>query len=229
MLRVPDTKISQEHGALSLKLPLNSTGDVIWIDINNIRVHDPKLYEASQKDIFQMTEAEHIELVQQESAGNLLISIDRIFARRFYTYTSINLIESATGEALYLEKFIVFACFLGSPIFLIVSIVLSFVFFRWWVLLISPICFGYWFLIYNTSPKGTSRMLVVSVFLILSIVAYLTKLIPDNTSILFFSIALSSFLCRLLYVASTFLLRLFVLRNYRAYNLVQEGITLKYY
>lgn len=175
-----------------------------------------------------MTKEEHSELVNQEAAGNLLIGIDRIFARRFYTDTSIELIEKETGEAPYLEKLIVFICFLGSPLLLIGSFILSFIFFGWWGLLISPTCFVYWFLFYSTSSVGTATMRVVSTLLVLSIIAHISKLLIENVSILFLSITLAAFLSRLLYVASTFQLRLFVIRNYKAYNLVQEGITKKY-
>ncbi len=63
-----------------------------------------------------MTELEHAEIVRDEDAGHLLIGIDRPVARKFYTDMSISSIEAETGEAPYLEKLLVFTCFIGGPI-----------------------------------------------------------------------------------------------------------------
>jgi hypothetical protein len=174
-----------------------------------------------------MTETEHANLVRAEAAGTLLIGVDRPIARKFYTDVGVRDIQAKTGEAPYFEKLIVFACFLGSPTALLAAIGLSVVNFHWWSIAIIPGLLFLWVCYYVASPRGDSGAGFITSVLGVSIAAYIFN--PFGWSWTpFLLCAVLAFWCgRFLYVASTFFLRAFVIRNHQAFNLFEDTIAIK--
>jgi hypothetical protein len=101
---------------------------------------------------------EHKEVILLEEQGKLLIGVDRVMARKFYTDIPISKIEEETGEAPYFEKAIVWFAFLLGPIALISSIILSFIAFGWWGILGLVLCPILYFMYSSSSVLGGSQL-----------------------------------------------------------------------
>lgn len=79
------------------------------------------------------------EIVRLETNGQLLIGIDRAFARRFYTNLPLRTVEEHTDEAPYFEKAFVMGAFVGGPLALAASAIYAVFVISWWSVLIIPI------------------------------------------------------------------------------------------
>lgn len=174
------------------------------------------------------SDSEHAELVAREARGELAIGIDRVFARRFYTDVPIREIEQETGEAPYIEKLVVFAGFIGSPLVLLIASVLAVPLLRWWALLAIPSGFLSWILFKLRSPLGHSRLSPVSILLAVLTTAWVLDLgglrhILGVTTVY----VLALWLDRLVYTASTLLLRAFVIKNPRAFNWLRAQLVIR--
>lgn len=174
-----------------------------------------------------MTESEHAEIVRDEDAGRLLIGIDRPVARKFYTDMSISAIEAETGEAPYLEKLIVLACFIGGPITLLAAMVFSVIYFHWWSVAIVPVLVFLWIVYYAASPVGGSGSAFITLVLAVAVAVHIFKPLGSSSTLFFVCAALAFWFARVLYTASTFFLRAFVIRNYKAFNLLANTIAIK--
>jgi len=168
------------------------------------------------------------EIVELEEQGKILIGIDRPMARKFYTDIPISEIKSKTDEAPYFEKIIIWFAFLMAPIALISSITLSFIALKWWgsiLLIIFPIIY----LSYSSaSAIGTSRLTGITIIFVLSIIIHFTGFLPNSRITLSITIFLLSLWCiRLLYCASTFLLRAFIIRNEKAFDYLKDYLIIK--
>ncbi len=175
-----------------------------------------------------ITKEEHDQLVSDESAGKLLIGIDRPVARRFFTDVKHRLIAEKIQERIYFERIVVQMAFYFSWIFPLTSIYFAIDGFGWWSFLIYPLSLIYWFSHLSGSSRGDSRIFSSSILLVST--AILVVIIDINTSIiLFLSIfAVSLFLGRLAYTISTFFLRTLVIRNRFAFDLLKdEAIRIK--
>jgi hypothetical protein len=170
----------------------------------------------------------HKNLVELEEQGKILIGIDRAMARKFYTDIPLKKIEEETGEAPYFEKIIVWIAFLFGPISLLASIILGFWFFKWW----GIICLIFFSLIYfaysSSSVRGDSKMIGISILLIISTCIYFFKVIDipkiTGSAIVFI---FSLWCIRFLYCSSTFLLRNFVIRNEKAYQYLSQHLKIR--
>lgn len=174
-----------------------------------------------------MTEAEHQQLVKDAYRGGTVIGVDRGFARKLYTDISAARIRELTGETPYVEKAVVWFAFLGGPVFVLTSVVLAGIVFRWWAMAVIPVCFVVWFSYKGISSSGGARMLSISVALAGAVGTYLTNVIPNRMGALFAVSFLLALWCeRLLYCAATFFLRAFVVRNFKAFTNFRDGLTL---
>lgn len=174
-----------------------------------------------------MTKEEHLQIIREESDGNLLIGIDRSFARRFYTDVTIRVVEEQTGETPYVEKCIVFGCLIASPLCLLTAAVLSVRYFAWWSVLIIPVGAVSWLLYFGTSSVGTTRIVGISILTVVVIALQVLHPFAWSFTPFLLVLALAFWLNRFMYVAATFFLRAFVIRNHRAFALVHENLTLK--
>jgi len=172
-----------------------------------------------------MTENEYKQFVDEVYKGNVLLGVDRAFARQLFTGVSIKTIEEKTGETPYLEKAIVAVAFLGGPLALLASLILAIFALKWWAVLAVPICVTVWLVYHGMSCRGDAGILFVSFLLLGSIVLYFSSLLPNNgLGLLVSCFLLSLWLSRFLYWGSTFFLRAFVLRSYNAFVTFGEGL-----
>ena len=172
---------------------------------------------------------DHKNLVELEKEGKILIGVDRVMARQFYTNVPIKKIKEKTGEAPYFEKIIVWFAFLFGPISLLASIILGFWFFNWWGIICLIFCPLVYFIYSSYSVIGNSRMTGISILLFTSACIYFLKVfnIPKISG--FATVFIFSLWCtRLLYCSSAFFLRNFVIRNERAYQYLSQSLEIRY-
>jgi hypothetical protein len=174
-----------------------------------------------------VTIEEHSQIVREESDGNLLIGIDRSFARKFYTDVPNRVVEEQTGETPYVAKFIVLVCLIASPLCFLAAAVLSVIYFAWWSILIIPVAAVLWLLYSGASSAGTTRIIGISIFAVAAIALQVFHPISWSFTPFLLVLSLALWLNRFMYVAATFFLRAFVIRNHRAFAFVHENLTLK--
>ena len=170
---------------------------------------------------------EHGELLKQAEAGNILIGIDRTFARSFYMNISLDEIKAITGESPYFEKMVIWFFMLVSIIFLLASVVKAFLMstlFGVLSLIIFPlIYFGY----FLDSIRGNARVIGIIIALITAITLYMVGLFKESLGYIPILLIISLLCGRLVYWSSAKLLRLFILRNEIAFEWLREYIVIK--
>lgn len=175
-----------------------------------------------------MNDADYKTLVQSTYDGRVLVGVDRAFARNLYTDVATSAIEDATGEAPYLEKLVIWFAFLASPLAILGCAVMAAIAFRWWAILVVPVAFLWWMVNKSMSVRGGSSIWFLTLIVIVAIGLHFTHLLPSLWMSGFAATFAFALWCdRLLYCASTFFLRAFVLRNQRALETFGEGITLR--
>jgi hypothetical protein len=174
-----------------------------------------------------MNEGDYRTFVQSAHNGRTLVGVDRIFARKLYTDVATSTIEEATGEAPYLEKLVVWFAFLASPVAMLNAGILSGFAFGWWALLVVPVAFVWWMSNRSMSVRGGSSIWFLTIAMIAAVGIHFTNLLPSPWMSGFVVVFAFAMWCdRLVYCASTFFLRAFVLRNRRALEAFAEGITI---
>lgn len=168
------------------------------------------------------------DVVRLEKNGQLLIGIDRTFARQFYTDLALRVVEAHTGEAPYLEKALVMGAFIGSPLAVLVSAILAILVIGWWSALAIPVALLVWIRWYSTSSHGRARLTGVSVLLVAVVVFWrLGSPVTRDVWTLVLIYVAALWLGRFVYIGSTFFLRAFVLRNQRAFDWLRGHLTLR--
>jgi len=175
-----------------------------------------------------MNEDEYRNFVARASSGELLIGVDRTVARRFYTDIPVSRIEEETGEARYLEKMVVWFAFLGAPIALLASFVLSVLAFRWWAVLAIPLSVLVYFVYSGESSMPRRGMLGISILLALAIgslfTGFFTSLFVPWYLI---AVVFALWALRLVYCAATAFLLAFCLGNHQALEFMRQHIQVK--
>jgi len=171
---------------------------------------------------------EHKDLVELENQGKLLIGVDRAMARRFYTDISLSEIKKETGESVYFEKLIIWFFFLTGPSALLASMIISLLGFNWLGLISLIICPIIYFSYSSSSVRGDSKLIGITILLFLSLGVHAFGVFSNLYITVFVSVFLFSLWCvRFLYSSSTFLLRLFVIRNKRAYEYLSDHLAIR--
>lgn len=173
-----------------------------------------------------MTQSEHVELVKQESDGTIRFGIDRAHARQFYTDIPIRVVEEQTGETPYFEKVVVYLCWLGSPVALVVSSWFAVTAFHWWSVLIIPVTLMIWLMHATRSAAGTSRLLGGSLVLAGGVALYLFLPGARKFALFLSAFSLALWLHRFLYIGATHFLRSFIIRNHRAFAYLHKCVTI---
>jgi hypothetical protein len=167
--------------------------------------------------------------VRAERDGQLVVGVDRVFARRFYTDVPLQSVQEHTGEAPYMEKALVWGAFLGGPLLLVgSSVLLVFALKWWWSVLAIPLSGLVWVAYYSMSSRGDARLRLVSLVVVAVAVCGLAT--TRETRLLWLAAiiyAIALWLGRFVYVGSTTLLRAFVLRNSRAFEWLRGNLILR--
>lgn len=169
-----------------------------------------------------MSAEEHAKLIELYSQNKCLLGIDRPFSRKFYTDISLSAIEQNTGERCYFEKGLVLLAFIGGPLAILGSFILSVIVFKWWSLLLIPAGALFWIGYKGDSSRGTARLWPVSIFLAVTIMVYLLDFLRDDVALVLLAFLLALWCERFVYVGSVLFLRSFVVRNFRAFNFASE-------
>jgi hypothetical protein len=174
-----------------------------------------------------ITQQEYQELVKRAYEGKILLGVDRALARKVYTNLSLAKIREFTGETPYFEKAVVLFAFVGGPLLALISAVLAVASFHWWAFLIVPACLGVWLVYKGVSSRGNAGMVFISLALAGSFAAYFAHLMPTKLAGIFLISFVAALWCeRLVYCAGSFFLRAFVLRNIKAFNTFNEGLSI---
>jgi hypothetical protein len=172
-----------------------------------------------------MTEDEYRQLVSQAYKGTLLIGLDRANARKFYTDIPLKNVEQQTGEVPYVEKVVVMGAFLGAPLALVASCFLGVLAFGWWAVPAIPLSLVIYFFFSMYSSVPNRWMAGITPILLTIIAATALKAFATNYVAWYFvSLALSLWLSYFVYAAATAFLRAFVLRNKKAWEMVEPDI-----
>lgn len=162
--------------------------------------------------------AHYEELVRLERQGRVVFGIDRILARSFYTDIQPSVIEEQTGETQAVQKYLIQLAFGASHVGILATCIVAIIEFRWWAILIVPLCVSFWMAYYSQSSKGGSSTVIVTPALILSaILLVVNPFSNQRLALLLFLFSFSLWSIRFVYDASTRFFRSFVLRNYRAF------------
>lgn len=168
------------------------------------------------------------EVVRRARYGQLMVGVDRFFARRFYTDVSLIIVQEHTGEAPYLEKALVLGAFVGGPLALLASAVLAVLVVGWWSALAIPLGSLLWFSYYGMSSRGGARLTSVSFLLVAAAVLYALSSSENRPLWGLASLYLAAlWLGRFVYSGSTALLRGFVLRNPKAFEWLRDHLVLR--
>ncbi len=175
-----------------------------------------------------MTPEEHKQIVEDEKAGKLLIGVDRPSARKFFTDVPRKTLEAKLGEPLYLDKAIVLSSFVLGYLMILAAAGLSIWAFGWWGIAAGVATLVVWASYLAESSKGTAGIL--SALIVAGVVAAICALadLQFPTKLWLLAFAASIFFVRFTYSASTFLLRILVIRNWRALDLLDgNGVVLR--
>lgn len=174
-----------------------------------------------------MNETEYRAFVHDLYAGRILIGFDRGFARMVYTNMSISEIQRKTGEPAYLDKAVVLSVYIAQFFALLGASVLIGIALRWWAALIIPVSILIWGYNMSKSSMPGGSIWVHTFILIGAIIFHFANVISDpfiSWAIVIFVFAL--WCGRFVYIASSFFLRAFILRNPRAFEAFSGAITM---
>ena len=91
-----------------------------------------------------MTDSEYQRFVASVYAGRSIVGVDRQYARKLYTDIPFSAIEAKTGEGPTLEKTVVWATVIASPLLLVACFALAISAFGWWSLIVITACASAW-------------------------------------------------------------------------------------
>jgi hypothetical protein len=168
-----------------------------------------------------------VDLRRKWKSGRIAIGIDRAFARRFYTDVAISEIHRRTGERDLLARMIIFGAFLLAPAALFLACVLAVIALKWASALAIPIAVLSYAAYQGSSSAPRSRLMPITWLLTLSVVGLILngnreRLAAEMISAFLFSL----WATRFMYVTAVRSLRSLVLRNARAYDWLQDQVTL---
>jgi hypothetical protein len=120
------------------------------------------------------------------------------------------------------------AAFVCGPLFLLGAIVLSFFAFGWWGLAVAPLAIVIYFAYHGTSSLGSSRLLPITIVVVAIGVIWFVGIVGNASAVATaFLLSLSLWCSRFLYVGATTFLRFLVLRSPRAFEALEEAVTLR--
>lgn len=168
-----------------------------------------------------MTPDEHQELVEREEQGHVLIGVDRVVARKFFTDTSHREVQAEIGESLYLDRLIVKTSFVLGYVLVLLGLAASVWAFGWWALLAVPFTIVLWGAYLAASSRGNAGVGFGLVALVGACAAYFLAPLSMPVKICLLLVAGALFFARFTYSSSTFLLRALALRNHKAFNALE--------
>jgi hypothetical protein len=168
-----------------------------------------------------MSRGEHQELVRREDRGHVLIGVDRVAARKFFTDSSHRKVQAVIGESLYLDRFIVKSSFVLGYVLVLLGLAASVWAFNWWAVLVLPVTIAAWSWYLAASSRGNAGVGFGLVALIAAGAAYFLTPLSAPVKICFLLLAGALFFARFTYTSSTFLLRALALRNHKAFGALE--------
>jgi len=172
-----------------------------------------------------MTEEEFKNLVIRADEGTALIGIDRALARKFYTIFPLSQIKRDMGEAPYMEKAIIIALYFLGWGSLIMNSILAPIVFKWWSVAIVPSTVIVYVIFIGDSSLPNRGWLILTLIMMFTIVLLIFNVFTTIYHGLFVvSLVLAFWAGRLVYVAATYFLRAFVLRNRKAFECVRPQV-----
>lgn len=163
----------------------------------------------------------HAQLVGLVHAGHALVGVEPAMARRLLVDSDSEGVQSAIGELLSFERAFVKLTFGSSWLSLLISMGFSVKAFGWWSTLVVPLSFVIWSLYLGRASMGNQRLWPTFSFLSLSILACFLSNADVPFQIWLALVAGAFFLLKVTYFAATRFIRSLVIRNSRAYELLE--------
>lgn len=175
------------------------------------------------------TSMDYHEFVKRENIGKILVGVDPAIARRFFTETDHAKVQKLIGEPLFIERFIVKACFYLEWILLPIIIVISIFVLKWFSILAIPIILFLSFFLGSQASIGKQNISGAVVFAGLCVVA--AFLFREKGVVLFLwlmLLPLPYLFATLTYKLATIFMRNLSIRNEIFYNVyLDKGIFIK--
>jgi hypothetical protein len=168
------------------------------------------------------------DIVTRERSGALLVGVDRVFARKFFTDVKVEDVIAHTGQGPYVQKALVLGAFVVSPLALIGSSIVAVFAAGWWAVILIPLGVVLWALYQARSCVGGARITFISVLLAGTALGYAQS--AGGSARIWFALllfALSLWTARFVYTGATAMLRAFVLGNERAFSWLREYLTIR--
>jgi hypothetical protein len=176
----------------------------------------------------EVKEQEFSRMVEQVKRGRMVIGVDRGKARHFFMQIPAGAIKRETGESLAVERVLLWTVHLLGWISLFASCIVAVFGFGWWSVAFIPVAIILWMANTAKSVFPNSGLGFLSILLIAAAVAIPLQWFPNTLmAIAVFLLALSLWASRLLYVLTPPLLRGFILRNRKAYELIGKELHFK--
>ena len=175
-----------------------------------------------------MTADEHCVLVAKVRSGSLIIGMDRAVARKLFLDVPISLITEQTGEKPYFQKAVVYAALIGGLLALVSSCIMAVFAFRWWALLVVPMSVVIYFINSGLSSMPNRGMVELNILLGFAICVLLIEWFSSIYAAWFLVLFVAAIWCvRFAYWATVQFAHALILRNRRAFELLESHIHLK--
>lgn len=163
------------------------------------------------------------EVVEKFADGKLLVGIDPATARKFFTDSSSRLLIEKTGEGLYIEKAIVWVCFVLDFVSLIFGIIFSLWAIKWYSIIAIPIMILAFFFLGAIASTGKNKSSAAIIGMIIGIVlAYSFHDQGFSMIAWLILVPLPYFFATLTYKLSTLFLRSAAINNEKLFRLLEN-------
>lgn len=168
-----------------------------------------------------LTDQEYAAVVADVGAGRLLVGIDAAVARKLFTQKDMESIRELTGEAPRFESAVVSAALGASWLALFASFALALTAFGSWAWVVIPVTGMIFFIYMGHASIGHQRFFFLSLLILAGIAAVVFAYPSRPVSLYALAVIAAFWFARLTYVTATMMLRAFVLRNKRAFELLE--------
>jgi len=161
----------------------------------------------------------HSSIVDEIASGRVLMGVEPMIARRFYTNLKTSERQKLCGEKTAVEAILVKSCQVIEAVCLLVSLILVPFIIGWWTVLWAPLLLGSWFYGRGRASLGTTPawpFLAVFITGVIGAVVFVSQGLLF--SILLALIVSPVLFAKFSYMLSEIFLRRLVLRNEKAFQ-----------
>jgi hypothetical protein len=171
-----------------------------------------------------MTQLEHTEFARRAYADEIIIGVEPALARRFFMDHTGDALERDIGERALVERAIVGAAFWLNGLAILASVPAAVFAFSWWSIAAVPVTvialWGY----HGSASVGRQKLCRVTLALIGAVGMCLMYPTYLRQCVFLVSLTAAFFFARLTFASASLFVRALVVRNERAFNLLNETV-----